>query len=161
MRPQHDDKAVEENVYGTDDLKTSTAEREQLATPDTTVLISEQTTQFGPYYINFPPPGKTVATCRGVVESFEKDIAGIFPDDVRRWNAESLLDDVTDAEIEFIKEAHAFGKTSSSLFSLLIGCTSCEAKRIARLHLSGFCTRQMEMLLSTCDQGWISVHFTQ
>jgi hypothetical protein len=139
---------------------TSTAEHEQSAKLDSTVF-GKQTPLFGPYYINFPPPQKSIAICRGVVESFGKVIADVFPDDVRRWNVESLLEDVTDIEIESIREAHAFSKTSSSLFSLLVGCITCEAEHVARLHLSGFHTRQMKMLLGTGERDWISACFTQ
>jgi hypothetical protein len=162
LRRQHDNKAVGEDACGTDDPKTSTDE--QSATPDSTALLEKQMSllRLGKVasYINFPPPQKTVATCRYAVESFGKAIADVFPDAVGRWNVESRLEEVTDAEIESIREAYAFSKASSSLFRLLVGCITCEAEHVARLHLSGFHTRQLEMLLGTGEHDWIPACFT-
>jgi hypothetical protein len=138
-------------------------EHKQRAVSEITALTENQTlpleTSKFTSYVNFPPPQKNIATCRSVVESFGKAIADIFPDAVRRWNVESLLDEVTEAEIESIRDADAFCKASSSLFSLLHGCITCEAEHIATLHLSGFHTRQMEMLLGTGEHDWIPARF--
>jgi hypothetical protein len=111
-------------------------------------------------YISFPPLLKA-ALCRHTVESFGKVVSYVFPDTMGRWNGESLLEEVTNAEIEAIREADAFSKASSSLFHLLVGCITCEAEHIARLHLSGFCTGQLEMLLGTGEHDWIPASFTQ
>ncbi|RYP66887.1 hypothetical protein DL771_007544 [Monosporascus sp. 5C6A] len=162
LRRQHGNKAVEDDACGTDGLKTSTDEQ---STTSDTALLGKQTSllRLGKVtsYINFPPPQKTVATCRYAVESFEKVIADVFPTAVGRWNVESLLEDVTDAEIEFIEETYAFGKASSSLFRLLVDSITCEAKHVARLHLSGFLTPQLEMLLGTGEHDWIPACFTR
>lgn len=116
---------------------------------------------FGSYNINFPPPQKTIGMCRGIVESFGKAVAEVFPNDTRRYTPESQLGDITDAELDYLREAHAFSKISSSLFSLLIKCITCQAEHFARLHLFGFHKRQMEILLGTGEQGWVSACFTQ
>jgi hypothetical protein len=136
LQRQQDDGAVEENAYSTDDATT-------------------------PCRINFPPPHTTIAACRRMVESFGRVIDDIFSDGARLWNVESLLQNVTDAEIKFIREAHAFGEMSSSLFSHLVDSITCEAEHAARLHLSGFHTQEMEMLLSTCTQDRVSVCFAR
>jgi hypothetical protein len=136
LRRQQDGEAVGENAYSTDDATTT------------------------PFRINFPPPHTTIAACRRVVESFGKVITDVFSDGARLLNVESLLQDVTDDEIKFIREAHAFGEMSSSLFSHLANSITCEAEHAARLHLSGFHTQEMEMLLSTCNQDRVSVRFS-
>jgi hypothetical protein len=112
-------------------------------------------------HINFPPPPPKAAICRHTVESFGKVVSDVFPDVVGRWNIESLLEEVSNAEIEAIREADDFSKASSSLFQLLVSCITCEAEHVARLHLSGFCTGQLEMLLGTGEHDWIPACFTR
>ena len=136
MRRQQDDEAVRENAYSTDDATTS-------------------------FRIHLPPPHTTIAACRRVVESFGRVITDVFSDGARLLNVESLLQDVTDDEIKFIREAHAFGEMSSSLFSHLVDSITCDAEHAARLHLSGFHTQEMEIVLSTCNQDWVSVCFAR
>ncbi|RFU75778.1 hypothetical protein TARUN_6537 [Trichoderma arundinaceum] len=111
-------------------------------------------------YVEFPPPGKTTAACRRLFESFRSTIMDIFPDGIRWWNAGSQLQEITDHEIDSIKDAYEFSKISSSLFRLLVSRITCEAKHVARLHLSGFHTGQLEMLLGTSDDDWIPASFT-
>ncbi|KAJ4328353.1 hypothetical protein N0V84_001224 [Fusarium piperis] len=161
LRQQYD-KVTEKNDCGVDDPETSADGRS--TTPNNTVLLGERKPLFRlgeiTSYIEFPPQGKTIAQCRGTIESFGKVIADVFPDAVRRWNVESRLEEVTDAEIESINEADAFSKTSSSLFRHLVSCITCEAEHVARLHLSGFPTQRLEMLLGTDKHGWIPALFT-
>ncbi|KAK2752267.1 pfs domain-containing protein [Colletotrichum kahawae] len=160
-RQPPDTKPVDEDANCAEDAETSAADNKRSAKPDSTVLFEKQSDLSRSYYVNLPPPQKTVEMCRGIVERFGKDVAEVFPDDARGWNSESLQDDITDAEIDYIREARAFSKISSSLFSLLVDCITCQADHVARLHLFGFHKRQMEMLLGTGEQGWISMCFTQ
>ena len=111
-------------------------------------------------YINFPPL-RNIAIYRNKVEGFGKVVSDIFSDAVGRKNVESLLEEVTDAEIGAIREADTFRKASSSLFRSLVKCITCEAEHFARLHLSGFCTGQLEMLLGTSEHDWMPASFTQ
>ena len=111
-------------------------------------------------YISFPPPRKA-ASYHCTVKEFGRVVSCIFPDTVRRWSDEILSEGVTHAEEEVIKKTHAFSKDPSSLFQLLVGCITCEAEHIGRLHLSGFCTGELEMLLGTGENDWIPASFTQ
>ena len=133
--------------------------------PENTTLVAKQIPQLRlgdvTFRINFPPPQR-IAICRHTVESFGKVLNDIFPDAVGGWDVDSLLgEEVTDADIEFIREAYTFGKASSSLFSLLVGRIACEAEHIAKLHLSGFYTAQLEMVMGAGEHDWILACFTQ
>lgn len=110
-------------------------------------------------YINFPPPQKTVIACQRLVESFGQVIDDIFAGEAKKWNAESLLQEITKEEVNSIQKAHEFSRESSSLFQLLVSSITCDTKHTARLHLSGFRTTQLEMLLGTCDDDWIYTSF--
>lgn len=112
-------------------------------------------------YVTFPPPQTTISKCRSTVEGFLKVVRDVFSNEVRQWNAESLLQEVTKIEVDVIKDASEFSRASSSLFQLLIGCITCEAEHVARLHLSGFHTGQLEMLLGTSEHDWIPASFIQ
>lgn len=162
LKAQYDQKAAQKDAYGTGNHKASTDEHPK--TSDSTALLGKQLPVLGlaelTPYISFPPLLR-VALCRHTVESFGKVVSYIFPDTVGQWSGEILLEEVTDAEIEAITEADAFSKASSSLFQLLVGCITCEAEHIATLHLSGFCTGQLEMLLGTGEHDWIPASFTQ
>ncbi|OPB42086.1 hypothetical protein A0O28_0032030 [Trichoderma guizhouense] len=110
-------------------------------------------------YVTFPPPQMAISKCRSIVESFLKVVRDVFSNEVRQWNAESLLREVTKIEIDSIRDASEFSRASSSLFQLLIGCITCEAEHVARLHLSGFYTGQLEMLLGTGEHDWMPASF--
>ncbi|KAH7218858.1 hypothetical protein DER44DRAFT_846806 [Fusarium oxysporum] len=147
LRQQYD-KAIKKDACGVDDPETAADGRSLFRRSEITA------------YIEFPPQGTTIALCRDTIESFGKVVADVFPDTVGRWNVESRLEEVTDAEIESIKDADAFSKTSSWLFRLLVSCITCKAEHIARLHLSGFPTPRLEMLLGTDKHDWIPAIFT-
>lgn len=162
LKAQYDQKAAQKDACGTGNHKASTDEFPK--TSEITALLGKQLPVLGlaelTPYISFPSLLR-VALCRHTVESFGKVVSYIFPDTVGQWSGEILLEEVTNAEIEAIREADAFSKASSSLFQLLVGCITCEAEHIATLHLSGFCTGQLEMLLGTGEHDWIPASFTQ
>ncbi|KFY82286.1 hypothetical protein V498_08628 [Pseudogymnoascus sp. VKM F-4517 (FW-2822)] len=162
LKAQYDQKATQKDACGRGNHEASTGEHPEM--PDNTALLGKQQPILGLaeliIYISFPPLLR-VSLCRHTVESFGKAVSYVFPDTMGQWSGASLLEEVTNTEIEAIREADAFSKASSSLFQLLVGCITCEAEHIATLHLSGFCTGQLEMLLGTGEHDWIPASFTQ
>lgn len=94
------------------------------------------------------------------IHRLEDTITDIFPGAEGRWSVESQLAEITDVDLDIIKEASAFSKSSSSLFRLLIDCITCDAAHVANLHLSGFKTQQWEMLLGTGENDWMPARFS-
>ncbi|UKZ92453.1 uncharacterized protein TrAFT101_007408 [Trichoderma asperellum] len=154
---------LRKDICDTDNAKTGISL--QSAATGNTFVLEIQRSVFGldipSPYIKFPPPGKTIADCQGVIERFKQAVYDISRDEATEWDAESQLQKVTKEEESFIKDTHDFNTASSSLFKLLVERIGCNAEHTARLHLSGFRTTQLEMFLKTChkDEVWIPASF--
>lgn len=88
-----------------------------------------------------------------------KVIKNIVPETSGRWNAQSLLEDVKDHDVETINEACAFSKASSSLFRALCKCFHCNAEHMARLQLSTFNKGELEMVFGDDEDDAITASF--
>jgi len=110
-------------------------------------------------FIQFPPPNMSISTCRVKIGGLVDTIADIFPDAQGRWSIEGQLAEFADSELDIVKDAYTFSKSSSSLFHLLVDSITCDAAHVARLHLSGFNTQRWEMLLGTGEDNWIPACF--
>ncbi|KAJ2981443.1 hypothetical protein NUW58_g6689 [Xylaria curta] len=85
----------------------------------------------------------------GVVRSVMQNVPG-------SWDIKTDLEYYTDAEINAIREADKFCMASSLLFNHLVASiAACQGNHLARLHLSGFQSGLVEMLLCKCrSQTW-------
>ncbi|KAI0198197.1 hypothetical protein F4808DRAFT_436847 [Astrocystis sublimbata] len=90
--------------------------------------------------------------CRDHLRRLENVLLSVVDDAPSRWNIEVDLEDYTAAEIEAINDAHQFCAASSTLFAQLTASVACQEEHLARLHLSGFQSGLIEMLLCKCKE---------
>lgn len=136
----------------------------QLETPDSTALLEKQVSLLRSdhlaSYIDFTPTMGITRGCRRAVENFGKVVCDMFPDAVKRWDPVTQLEEVKENEITHIREAKTFNQNATTLFHFLTDCITCGDEHVARLHLSGFRTRELEMLRVVDQHNWNSACFS-
>ncbi|KAI1740736.1 hypothetical protein F4680DRAFT_465012 [Xylaria scruposa] len=110
--------------------------------------------------LQFTTSHTAIKACREHLRKFEEELYSVAQDTQSRWDIEIDLEEYTAAEIRAIKDAHEFCMASSSLFAQLVASIACQEDHLARLHLSGFQSGLVEMLLCKCkDQTWKPAFF--
>lgn len=68
----------------------------------------------------------------------------------------------TEDEIRIIREAHTLSQDASAILQLLDKAIKCHNNPRALLHVPGFSSQELEMLVSTCqEENWISASFAR
>ncbi|KAH7218860.1 hypothetical protein DER44DRAFT_846810 [Fusarium oxysporum] len=111
-------------------------------------------------HVHFPISGAQIRACREHLEKFSNTISAIFHETPGRWNVDSQLEVYTSAEFVAIQEARQFCLKSSSLFTELVKSVVCGRDHVAWLHLSGFGSGLLELLVCKCQgHNWIPTFF--
>ncbi|KAK4206459.1 hypothetical protein QBC37DRAFT_300762 [Rhypophila decipiens] len=106
----------------------------------------------------FPTPRNSLQDCSRIIENFTNSVQAIFPSSMEQ-TVKSVLLDFKDNEIASITHAREFCKNSEMLFASLALTPCPHEDHMARLHLSGFLRREMEMLLEKDPDTWVAVNF--
>ncbi|KAH8880243.1 hypothetical protein GQ53DRAFT_544815 [Thozetella sp. PMI_491] len=109
--------------------------------------------------IHHPQDPDSIGRCKRVVARFGA-VLRLFEETASSWSMEAQTQYYTDAEVQIIEEAHAFGEACTTLFNALAGSIpEGSPHRQVELHLSGF-RRQGLGIRGGCQHGrWISATY--